>query len=347
MEAFILSYGFDFSSFQETSKLANAFVAGSAPLSIYLENLYKPGDMDIFLNGISHRNIMRDYLVQHGYTNTKKFENDIYRYSMDYIICIDSFCKEEKEIQIITLDVMQHVTEYISCLFDISVCATWWDPFENQIVTLNPELTSQKIMYINFNMSTCFTYVLSEKLRDRITKYIERGFTLINIPYINTFKSADYRKNIIQSILSNTTAFDVCAYEDVNCIQFLKKSILNIIIKTGKQLQAFHRNTLFTYMLNHRHLIDTKYIFTTPTQQCIYAESLSIFLYCDYSIFEFIDPVNHVDSNGDIQTVYSLGCYTVNQWNIGIPDEILKDTRPVYDNEQYYENIYEDENDSI
>jgi hypothetical protein len=354
MEGFIASYSLDFASFRETARLSNAFIAGSSTLSLYLQengqSIYEPGDLDIFLNGMSHRNSMIAYLVTNGYIDTKKFDDDIAnKYSaMEHVIRLDSFSKNEKEIQIVTLHESQHVTEYISCLFDLSVCATWWNPYENQLVSLNPELTLQKKMYMNSTiMRACFfTNSLTQGQKDRIIKYKERGFTMVSGPFdsIYTNRSRDYRRNLIYSILTNTTAFDVCAYEDVNCIMYLKKSLLNIIIKTGEQMQAYDRNVLAKYMTTHSHILPAiqKTVFTTPTQQCLYLLAVKTLLYSDYSIFELIDPETHIDSKGESQTVYSLCCYTIDQWNSNSCGEIISYVSHYVDYEQYYENIYSD-----
>lgn len=348
MDAFIQSYTMDFPSFQEVLQYSNAYIAGSAALCLYLQEngmpSYEPDDMDIFLNGST--DILIAYLTENGYVKTS--EHDLVnKYStMDYVSCIESFKKDDKKIQIVALHKSQNVTEYISCQFDLSVCATWWDPIENQMVTLNPEYTSKRKMYLN-NVIARNYFNMTEKLQKRIKKYIERGFKYIVIPGENMriYEKKDCRKNLIQSVLTGTTSFDVCGYEDVNSVIFLQQSAWNILIKTGEQLQAFHRNVLVTYMVDHSHALTTEeMVFSTPTQQCVYGESLKMLLHGDYSIFELSYPATHTDKKRESQTVYSIKCYTVDQWNEGVPGEIVRDVRHrVYDNEQYYENIYEED----
>jgi hypothetical protein len=348
MDAFIQSYDLDFASFQEVLQHANAYIAGNVALSLYLQengmSSYEPDDMDIFLNGSC--DILVSYLTRYGYAD-KTLENEQgNKYStMEYVVGSNTFVKDKKKIQIIVLCESQNVTEYISCQFDLSVCATWWNPTENQLVTLNPEYTLKKKMYLNNAIARNY-YNMTEKLQTRIKKYIAYGFKYMFVPGENMriYENKDCRKNLIQSILTGTKAFDVCEYEDVDCIPFLQQSSWNIIIKTGKQLQAFHRNVLVTYMVDHPHtLVDGDIVFSTPTQQCIYGESLKTLLHGDYSIFEFVSPVTHTDKKGDLQTVYSINCYTVDQWNTGILGMIVRQTRHcLYDNEQYYENVYDE-----
>jgi hypothetical protein len=321
MESFIESYGLPFPAFRELIEETNSLVAGSAALALYLQQEgidpgFVPGDLDIWVrhtvelisrDGSQHRpaNIDRVslFLIQQGYDLTTKFEpknNEDYD-QLHHITHILSFVKEGKEIQIIMVD-YHNLNIYIHLYFDLSVCMTWWNPVENSFKTSIPQSTRRKVMHFHPHME------MDERSDARIQKYIDRGFTLAEEVPCHALVEQDPRLSV--GLLSETTAFDVIAYEDVNAAEFLRKSSYHILLQMGEQLHAFHRNTLCEYLEAHKmHLEPVGYVVDTPHKLSLMSDSLSVFPYSDYSVFIL---VHAYDFQG--KSIYSVRCYTLDGW---------------------------------
>ena len=321
MESFIESYGLPFPAFREIMLETHSLVAGSAALALYLQQEgidpgFVPGDLDIWVrrtielvsrDGSQRRpasmNSMSLFLIQQGYNLTTKFEpknNEDYSH-LHNIVTILSFVKQDKEIQLIVVN-QPNLNIYIHLHFDLSICMTWWDAEENSFKTSIPQSTRRKVMHFHPHMD------MDERGQARIQKYRDRGFTLAEEVPCHALVEQDPRLSV--GLLSETTAFDVISYEDVNAADFLRQSSYHILLQMGEQLHAFHRNTLCEYLEAHKtHLQPVGYVVDTPHKLSLMSDSLSVFPYSDYSVFIL---VHAYDFQG--KSIYSVQCYTLDGW---------------------------------
>ena len=328
MESFIESYGLPFHAFREVITETQSLVAGSAALALYLQQEgidpgFVPGDLDIWIShnielisrdGSQHRpaniNRMSLFLIQQGYNLTTKFEpqnNEDYD-QLHNIVTILSFIKEGKEIQLIVVN-EPNLRLYITLHFDLSVCKTWWDATQNRFKTHLPSSTCRKDMHFHSG-------VIGAREEARIQKYKDRGFLLAEVP-CHSLVVQDMRQSV--DYLSEMTAFDVIAYEDVNAAEFLRQSSYHILLQMGEQLHAFHRNTLCEYLEAHKtHLDPVGEIVDTPHKLSLVSDILDIIPYSDYSIFVLVHAYDFQE-----KSIYSVRCYTLDDWFVDDPVYIV------------------------
>jgi hypothetical protein len=124
------------------------------------------------------------------------------------------------------------------------------------------------------------------------------------------------------SILQGVKAFDVCAYEEVDTVEFLDASYWNILLKTGNQFQAFDRAVLYDYMKEHPTYAtigeDNIILYDTPLKQSVSHRAVDMFLWSDYSIVELV-PFVTVEVDGQPKSVMHVHFYKVAEWNQGVP----------------------------
>lgn len=327
MESFIQSYGLPFPAFRELLTETNSLVAGSSALALYLQQEgidpgFVPGDLDIWVehtrellssNGLKHipANIDRFslFLIQQGYNLTTKFEPNEADYErLHHVAHILSFVKQDKEIQVIMVNLPNLLT-YIQCYFDLSICVSWWNATENTFHTMNPDATRRKDMYAHPQLE------LGEREHARIQKYNARGFYLAEIPCMARYIQ-DMRPSV--DVLQNTSAFDVIAYEEVNAAAFLRQSSFHILIQMGEQLHAFHRSTLYNYLMEHQTELSIGHIVDTPHKLSIMSTFLQVLPYSDYSVYRLEQAYSTQGKN-----IYRVHCYTLDGWFTDEPEETI------------------------
>jgi hypothetical protein len=189
-------------SINELSKIlyeTNSFIAGSAPLNVFVEDkLYDNMDLDIFMR-ITHYELkekyskmFNSYLKLNGYVCTSK--NDRY-YSLPneinrYILQVATYFKRDKKIQLICLDACP-IGTFLGT-FDLNICKLVLLSLNGTELTLyRDHLTDEQINEIKdkkMYVSSPITIKNVERLRKRIDKYIERCFAWLDH---NTFEEVD------------------------------------------------------------------------------------------------------------------------------------------------------------
>lgn len=320
MEAFVSSYQLPYGGFRECLIESRALVAGSAALAMYLQQNgvdpgFEPGDMDIWAEhttGLlgssgqsrpSNMDRLSLFLIQQGYNLTTEFEpqeGEDYN-NLHFIAHILSFMHpSEKKVQVILVR-QPDILTYIHYYFDLSCCVTWWDPRDETLGTMYPEITKKKQMQIHPSQP------IGEREMARIQKYEERGFSIAESPCA-ALHQQDIRHGVCY--LCDTTAFDVFAYDDVNAEAWLRDSPYHILLQVGDQLQAYERNALSDYFGTRvSHLPSIGEVMETPHKQILSADFLSILPYSDYSIFRL-----DVAYSTNDKTLYTVQCFTVDQW---------------------------------
>ena len=330
METFINTYGLDFATFRQKAVEAELYMAGSSALALYLkekgvQSEYAPGDIDLYFRGETNTKIIRDYILENGYRDSQKFTSATESpYADACIQSVDSYTNDkQQEIQLITLTDTHNILEYIACQFDLSVCATWWAPSENEFKTFDEKNTIQKNMYFmkQYLENHRLVGMLTAKQTDRLTKYTHRGF-IIQPRLVSSVWLRDDREQITcclseSSGIKNKTAFDIWEYDDINCVVFLKQNDTNIILKIKDMLYAFNRQNLYDYM-SKRYCMITRnnYVYQTPMNQCISKVGLNLFLYSTLTIFELTDEHSIVDHRGEPKSAYRLNAFSTEQWLI-------------------------------
>ena len=158
--------------------------------------------------------------------------------------------------------------------------------------------------------------VIGAREEARIQKYRDRGFLLAEVP-CHSLVVQDMRQSV--DYLSEMTAFDVIAYEDVNAAEFLRQSSYHILLQMGEQLHAFHRNTLCEYLKAHEtHLHPVGEIVDTPHKLSLVSDILDIIPYSDYSVFVLVHAYDFQE-----KSIYSVRCYTLDDWFVDDPVYIV------------------------
>lgn len=332
MEEFIESYGINYKDLHKLLTTTNSLMAGSSALYMYLkqeqiETSWEPNDMDIWVEDTDqivveqgsyiqkgNMYLFANLLISSGYNLSHEFEQrDHYDELIQKIKHILTFIHPNgKKIQIIVVT-QEFLLEYIVKHFDLSICITWWNAYNNVFETFYPELTKHKKCVI---MKTENHY--ADRLTIRIEKYKERGFEITEEPPLFNVKP-DPRLSLSTTSLKNKMAFDVWNYEDVECSSFLEKSYWHILIFISGQFQAFHRNDLITFMRSRSTLLPSiGYVYDTPHNQSITEYALGRLAFSDYSIFELISEYS-VSHHHHTKTLHSLHCYTIQDWESKTP----------------------------
>jgi hypothetical protein len=337
MESFIESYRIPFAPFQELVKTTNSLVAGSAALALYLEQNgidpgFSPGDIDIWAEDTQdlvaahgayqqHGNLylFSNFLIQNGFNvMTKCVPKESDYEGFHNIAHIISFINREgKTIQLILLR-EKNIFEYIFRQFDLSPCMTWWNADNNVFETRWPQETLRKEMYYYSPREISSREIL------RLEKYEARGFRRVEPP-CPSINYQDMRTDV--SCLVGDTAFDLFAYEDVNCATFLHDSSWHVLIRVGEQFQAFHRKALIDYLNGHMSEFQGEKIYETPFKQTIPHEALIWIEWSDYSIVELV-PQYTVQDGHTVRSIHECFLYTVKQWAERRPGHVESSSYP-------------------
>ena len=314
MESLLSSYGLPFAGFQELLQNTNSLVAGSAALALYLQQEgidpgFVPNDLDIWAEDtrqlvaargayVQHGNYYRfsNFLIKNGYNLVAKNEPKESYESLQSVTHILSFLHPNgKKIQVILLKETD-LSDYITDHFDLSICMTWWNAKENKCETIYPKETLAKEMYYYPSSKD------NARESERIAKYVARGFRRSENP-CPCVGHRDERANVMS--LAGQTAFDLFAYEDVDCAEFLKASSWHVLLRIGENFHAFHRKTLNCYLRSHKH----NYGYDTPYKQNIPWSAVVWLNWSDYSIVELLPTASGLSA---------CRFYTTEQWAGGI-----------------------------
>jgi hypothetical protein len=330
---FLRSYSLNPTEFHYFLSDWGGFVAGSAALALYLKQInsplsFEPGDIDIWLPYNEEWNLLElvtEFFRIYGYQRTHSSIEDIppelldeYESVIHVIHTVLTYQNsEEKKIQCVFIyedKFSDSPKEFLQTQFDLSICATWWDPKKQILRTLHPTFSQRGQMFQ-------LQQVPPEK---RIEKYKSRGFTWIE-HFPHPITCMDYR-NFTSSKHSSLPVLDILDYSEYTASEYLQKSPENILIKSGETYYAFTRKFMRIYMLEKRKWIrisgQWEHIHITPLHQSILAIHASMFDYGDYSIYEFL-PVVTVNEKNIPYSVCSMKCYTVSDWERNVCTTLL------------------------
>lgn len=348
MEAFIGSYALPYEPFRELMRTTNALVAGSAALSLYLQQEgqagFEPGDLDIWVEDtrqlvassgayqqFGNRYLFINFLIKNGYNVVCKYEPKA-EYESLRIREILSFVNRERKVQVILLaekDLKGYMRE-----FDLSVCMSWWDARTERCETLWPETLGRE-MFIGGSAAShashangCLSGGLSGGLDashalrqiSRIQKYEERGFRLIERPCPAMGK----RDGLVGLEELAGKAFDTISYEEVDCAEFLRSS-WHVLLRVGEQFHAFHRNDLAAYLEKHSvHHPHIGKLYDTPHKQTITESAKGWLQWSDYAIV-VLTHGQTVDIGNHSKSLHECCFYTVEEWTTdGAPGVICE-----------------------
>lgn len=341
MQSIIESYSIDYEQLRLFIADYNGFIAGSAALAAYLHQYnipsYEPGDIDIWIPTDSPEfvHMFEEFIRIYGFTNIHEYDsltNDhiqSYGGGVDYdnvpsLLSVTSFlnCNEQK-VQLIQINPENYTSiyKYIRDHFDISVCATWWNPVSQVITTLDHYNTKKMRMYV-LNEKDAIDG--KEKVQQRLEKYKVRGFKYITSPpaVYYTEDQRIFTKDIVETVT------DIITFEDdINARGFLEASHENIIMKSGTQLYGFTRKFLSDYMRQKHGYIynmgESGFVGTNPFNQTILTHDIKYIEYVDFSIYEFVYS-HDVNCNGKLYSICKMNCYSVGAWEKGVPLHICR-----------------------
>jgi len=322
MESFIQSYGIGFAAFHQAALHTGTYMAGSAALALYLKQegldlAFEPTDIDLYVRGDT--TVMRDLLMAHGFEDADKFDLVESPYATPCITSVRSYVNQAtQEIQLITLEKSHVIVEYIASQFDLSICATWWEPVANEFYTMDETSMRNHLMYMNQDEleHRRLSGSLSKKTQGRLAKYCARGFTTL------PRHTATWRQDTRQAVTCCTwaaaglpTAFDVWQYEEVNCALFLKQSPHHILLRIQEAVYAFDRHNLFHSMNDRYRMLERgMYVFQTPLNHSVSRVAMTMFLNSELSVYELTDAVTRTDFRGEPVTIYTVRGYPTSNW---------------------------------
>jgi len=337
MEPFLATYGLPFEPFNTLLSTTRSLMAGSAPLALYLQQHgidpgFRPSDIDLWVidncdlvdrNGVKRRIANATqftlFLVQHGYNLTTKFEGADCNYeSLHHVNTILSFQREDKEIQVILLSGVGDIKDYIHESFDLSPCITWWNARKKILETARHEDTLQRKMHLHPQSKTS-----DERVAARIEKYMNRGFCLMDLP-CSFLSCRDPLTNL--EGFKDETAFDLFAYDDLHIQSFLAESDYHMLMQVGNQFLAFHRTVLRDYLLTHHTSTQYGRLVVTPHKQMTVRTFAFMLQHSDYTVFRLVEYITYQE-----YAIYSVECYTVEDWFNKTPGVILKPTEDPID----------------
>ncbi len=198
MQDLLESFGLSKYRFRDFLEYNNAVIAGSAPLSCYLEskNLpsFTPGDIDIWMKSPKMPKV-GDWISFIGRIIS---DFSYFKYSVEFLAhksedwayiemedggthieAVISFVSEDKtkKVQLIIINIP--VQEFIKTDFDLSCSAISWDPLTDEFHSDNFESINAMEMFVN---ETFINKTLTVKRRERQLKYKARGFKLVPNP---------------------------------------------------------------------------------------------------------------------------------------------------------------------
>lgn len=330
MQSLTAEYNIEYPVFRELLRGTGGVVSGGAALAAYLKQEgqapgFESNNMDVYLYAdaeefpFTTRNLYCNYLRLWGWTSGE-IGSVSYPDNTRKIVLHETFTHPcyIKTINLFFVEA-ENMIEYIQTTADLSCTATWWDLDEGRFETIDPDMTLRRAMY---RISESY-HVRKEEVEERCQKYMARGFTLHEMACPHRIVP-DLREALDTDAypLQGKTAFDVFAYDDVDACEFLKQSSWHIILKAGEALYAFHRKMLYDYMKTKQYempLLCT--IYDTPNHQSITEAALQCLQYSDHSIFELQHEYSTPVMGSSQKSVYTLHCYTVEQWKTGDPNE--------------------------
>jgi len=323
MEAFLTAYGLPYGAFRELMCTTNSLVAGSAALSLYLQQEglagFEEGDLDVWVQAPlcgalqSVRSRFLHFLLQNQYTLVRSYATEY-----NSVCEILSFERDGKKVQVILVN-ESDLIGYVRDNFDLSVCMTWWDAQADRFETLWPDT-------LRFEM-----HVKSEDASEaviirqvgRIQKYEARGFRLVEHP-CPAFAARDE----LVGLEELGTAFDTISYEEVNCAEFLRSS-WHVLLRVGEQFHAYDRRDLVRYMEAHAVHSPIGVLYDTPHKQSLTEEAKEWLLLSDYAIAVLV-AAGSMEIGRFKRSVHECFFFTVEEWlkgsegTLGVPGVVCE-----------------------
>jgi hypothetical protein len=284
----------DFQTLQDFCKTYDSKVLLTGSFALYgflkqegIEPKFLPGDLDIFVkvdnteNDYSTERQLHSMLENEDYflIKTTHFENMNYQFGFRVI---NYYNTQRKHIQVVFVK-CNSIKIHIFNNFDLSICATWWDPFSNTFCTVDKEMTKQMKMY---QLNELSTQSKLNSFTQRLLKYQSRGFEFCDVLAQKLNKEEQERRkgrkplgqqgqqerdekggheaqhsldsvdslNNLDSLdsLNLNEVHDPLSLEDIPVSQYLKEYRWSIIIRSGQQLYGFDRNFLYNYLCDKR-----------------------------------------------------------------------------------------------
>jgi len=330
MESFLQSYSIPAAPFKDLLKTTNSLFTGSVALALYLQQegvdpAFIPNNINILVQDTNcmfsedgHLNqkstVLRfsTFLLKNGYNLTTKFESNNHEYQfLKKIQQVLSFLHPSgTEVHLIVV-IVSELQNYVNDHFDLSICCTWYNARTEQFETADDN-TKQKEMSIQPSQ-----YPYTDILRDRIQKYVSRGFSLI-LPTFITALDKRLTLGLPGCPFIGLNAYDMMDLEDVNVVSYLSASKRHLLIKSGEQFYAFDRTTLNDCMKLRKSIIPCSSgsfeALDTPFNQTITYEAHRMLFYEDFTLFELVFAYNVSLSNGRQKSIYTMNSYTVEGW---------------------------------
>jgi len=352
MQPYIESYGIPFDSFQKLVSFSESIVSGSAALQLYLQQEgieagFEANDIDIYVPQTCDVAAFVSLLGESGYEQVDiKHSYPVDKYdTLHGIGQVITLANQERKIQLIQVLGVRRLLTWMFETFDLSCCTSWWSPVANRFHTLYPAETKERQMFhTSYNAVRLRTYPgiegmhpLYKVFHERVLKYTARGFTLLEeapVPLNNVRRQMDmYDLHMDRPTrLTGQKAFDVWAYEEVDCGEFLLQSMNNMLVYVGTQYYAFQRQSLAIYMREHSHSVpQLDKVYSTPYHQSVPGRAMQYFENYYDPIVELV-PAFTVQSSEwqprDI-SMFTVQFYTLPEWERGAPWKTVTPEKPV------------------
>ncbi len=342
MEAFLTAYGLPYGAFRELMCTTNSLVAGSAALSLYLQQEglagFEEGDLDVWVDtrsvstpivapaapmqsgamqsvasAASVRSSFLHFLLQNQYALVRSYATEY-----NSVCEILSFERDGKKVQVILVN-ESDLIGYVRDNFDLSVCMTWWDAQADRFETLWPE-TLRFEMHVESEDASEAVII---RQVGRIQKYEARGFRLVEHPC-----PAFAMRDELVGLEELGTAFDTISYEEVNCAEFLRSS-WHVLLRVGEQFHAYDRRDLVRYMEAHAVHSPIGVLYDTPHKQSLTEEAKEWLLLSDYAIAVLV-AAGSMEIGRFKRSVHECFFFTVEEWlkgsegTLGVPGVVCE-----------------------
>ena len=320
----------------------DTMMAGPAALTGYLEQNGKTGfdapRMDIWINGrhplwmqsllatqphLSTHHRFTSFLEKNNYINADKILTLMTGAPVTDVVhsSILQFCHPlGKIVRLLFLTEERVTPDAVIKRAEFNVDNSWYDHNTDIFHSHSPSILHRHIYGCPRDEFIPSMESLANYQRIHLEFYLSIGFVL-GEEDCRALEERDPRI-MTDSILQGVKAFDVCAYEEVDAVEFLDSSYWNILIKMGDQFQAFDRAILYDYMKDHPAYAtigeNNMILYDTPLKQSVTHRAVDTFLGSDYSIAELV-PFTTIEVDGQPKSVMHVHFYKVAEWNQGVP----------------------------
>lgn len=146
----------------------DVILSGSFILSTILNESYANNDLDIYIDNKIYYQLISKFLINCNYILSKS-QKTKYKYNFNMINCVDTFINTENKNIHIDLIYCKNNRTLIREYFDLDIVKNYYNGSNFYVFDVTKLLYKHEYIH---------EYKLTKKIKDRIDKYRNRGFTI-------------------------------------------------------------------------------------------------------------------------------------------------------------------------